>query len=321
MILSHTIVFLFLLLAGLIYYRLANKLNIVDKPNERSSHTQVTVRGGGILIPLAALLWWVVFDFQHTWMVLGIIVISGISMLDDIYTISSRIRFGIQFLALSMAFYDLDVFTQIHWAGLPFLYFISLGIINAINFMDGINGITGLYGLVFLGSLLAVNTYKGLFDENLIHYEILAICVFLLFNLRKKALMFAGDIGSISLAYLIIYFLTQWYLAESTWTIILFLSVYGIDAFLTILKRLKNRENVLKPHRSHLYQLFANQAKKDHVIISLVYALLQMGVNFFLFIFPQASPSPLTGIVLLVGLGGLYFIIKYLLARKYQIQG
>lgn len=321
MVLTQAIVFLILLLALLIYQRLAIKFGIVDKPNERSSHTHVTVRGGGILFPIAAILWWVVFDFQHTWMVLGIVVISGISMLDDMYTISSRIRFGIQFLALSMAFYDLDVFNQIHWAGLPFLYFVSLGIINAINFMDGINGITGLYGLVFLGSLLAVNEYNELFDENLIHYEILAIFVFLLFNLRKKALMFAGDIGSISLAYLIIYFLTQWYLSEPTWTIILFLAVYGIDAFLTILKRLKNRENVLKPHRSHLYQLFANQAKKDHVIISLVYAFLQMGVNFFLFIYPQTSPSPLIGVVLLIGLAVVYLIIRSILTRKYQIQG
>jgi UDP-N-acetylmuramyl pentapeptide phosphotransferase/UDP-N-acetylglucosamine-1-phosphate transferase len=320
MILSHTIIFLALLLAALVYYRLANKLNIVDKPNDRSSHSNVTVRGGGILIPMAALLWWLVFDFQHTWMVLGIIVISGISMLDDIYTISSKIRFGIQFLAISMAFYDLDVFTQIHWAGLPFLYFIGLGIINAINFMDGINGITGLYGLVFLGSLLTVNIYTDIFDDHLIHYEILAICVFLLFNLRKKALMFAGDIGSISLAYLFIYFLMQWYLAEPTWTIILFLSVFGIDAFLTILKRLKNRENVLKPHRSHLYQLLANEAKKDHVIIALVYAILQMGVNFFWFILPQSTPSPLTGILLLIGLGAIYLIVKYFIKKRYQIQ-
>lgn len=320
MVLSQVIVFLILLLVLLIYQRFAIKFGIVDKPNERSSHTHVTVRGGGILFPIAAILWWLVFDFHHTWMVLGIIVISGISMLDDMYTISSRIRFGIQFLALTMAFYDLDVFTQIHWAGLPFLYFISLGIINAINFMDGINGITGLYGLVFLGSLLAVNTYKELFDANLIHYEILAICVFLLFNLRKKALMFAGDIGSISLAYLMIYFLTQWYLAEPTWTIILFLAIYGIDAFLTILKRLKNRENVLKPHRSHLYQLFANQAKKDHVIISLVYAILQIGVNFFLFINPQTTPSAYTGIALLVVLGAIYLVIRTFLTKKYQIQ-
>jgi UDP-N-acetylmuramyl pentapeptide phosphotransferase/UDP-N-acetylglucosamine-1-phosphate transferase len=320
MILIHTIVFLALLLTALVYYKLANKLNIVDKPNDRSSHSNVTVRGGGILIPMAALLWWLVFDFQHTWMVLGIIVISGISMLDDIYTISSKIRFGIQFLAISMAFYDLDVFTQIHWAGLPFLYFIGLGIINAINFMDGINGITGLYGLVFLGSLLTVNIYTDIFDDHLIHYEILAICVFLLFNLRKKALMFAGDIGSISLAYLFIYFLMQWYLAEPTWTIILFLSVFGIDAFLTILKRLKNRENVLKPHRSHLYQLLANEAKKDHVIIALVYAILQMGVNFFWFILPQSTPSPLTGILLLIGLGAIYLIVKYFIKKRYQIQ-
>lgn len=320
MILSGIIVFLILLLIALVYSRLAIRYNIVDKPNERSSHTNVTVRGGGILIPIAALFWWMAYDFQHNWMVLGILVISGISMLDDMYTISSRIRFAVQFLALSMAFYDLDVFTQIHWAGLPLLYFVSLGIINAINFMDGINGITGLCGLVFFGGLLAVNAYKELFDENLIHYEIMALCVFLLFNLRKKALMFAGDIGSISMAYLIIYFLTQWYLVEPTWTLVLFLAIYGGDSVMTIFIRLKNRENVFKPHRSHLYQLFANQAKKDHVIISLVYALLQIAVNFFLFIYPQSTPSTMTGLGLLIGLGIVYLIIKFLLEKKYQPQ-
>lgn len=318
MVLSQVIVFLILLLVLLIYQRLALKFEIVDKPNERSSHTHVTVRGGGILIPIAALLWWFVFDFQHTWMVLGIIVISGISMLDDMYTISSKIRFGIQFLALSMAFYDLDVFTQIHWAGLPFLYFVSLGIINAINFMDGINGITGLYGLVFLGSLLAVNTYKEIFDENLIHYEILAICVFLLFNLRKKALMFAGDIGSISLAYLMIYFLTEWYLVVGSWTIILFLAIYGIDAFLTIVQRLRKGENVLQPHRSHLYQVLVNLYKKDHLIISLIYASLQLAVNFVFFIFPKSIPNPYLASILLICLGIFYLVFKSLLLRKYE---
>lgn len=318
--LSQIIVFLILLLVLLIYQRLALKFGIVDKPNERSSHIHTTVRGGGIVFPIAVVLWWMAYDFQHSLMVLGILLISGISMLDDMYTISSRIRFAFQFLALSMAFYDLDVFTQMHWAGLPILYFVSLGIINAINFMDGINGITGLCGLIFFGGLLAVNAYKELFDENLIHYEIMAICVFLLFNLRKKALMFAGDIGSISMAYLIIYFLTQWYLVEPTWTLILFLAIYGGDSVMTILIRLKNRENVFKPHRSHLYQLFANQAKKDHVIISLIYALLQIVVNFFLFIQPQSTPSTTTGLGILIGLGIVYLVIKFFLERKYQYQ-
>ncbi|PZX47665.1 MraY family glycosyltransferase [Algoriphagus chordae] len=318
MILSQIIVFLALLLLALIYHRLALKFNIVDKPNHRSSHIHTTVRGGGILFPFAIIFWWMAFDFPHTWMVLGIVWVSAISLLDDIYTLSSKIRFGIQFLALSMAFYDLDVFTQINWLALPVLYFIALAVINGINFMDGINGVTGLYGLVFLGSMLAVNAYLGIFDEFLIRYEILAICVFLIFNLRKKALMFAGDIGSISLAYLMVYLLVQWYLESGSWTVILFLLIYGLDTAITIFDRIRKGEKISEPHRNHLYQILANQGKKPHVNIALAYALLQLVVNFAFFIYPKSTPSPLVGALMILGTGLLYLAIKSFLLKKYS---
>ncbi|GAB3218835.1 glycosyltransferase family 4 protein [Algoriphagus aestuariicola] len=319
MILSYTIVFLSLLLAGLIYYRLARQFGIVDKPNSRSSHSATTIRGGGILFPLAVVFWWMSYDFQNTWMVLGIVWISVVSFLDDIYTISRKLRLGIQFLGLSMAFYDLGVFDQESWWALPVLYFVALGVINAINFMDGINGITGLYGLVFLGSLLAVNIYMPIFSESLIRYVILALCVFLVFNFRKDAKMFAGDIGSISLAYLIIYFLVQWYLSAHTWTIVLFLLIYGADSLITFAHRLFRRENVALPHRTHLYQILANQVGIDHVTIALIYSILQFGLNFFLFIYPQAIPEDLFGFGILVLTAVVYSSIKIPLIKKYEV--
>lgn len=319
MILSYLIVFLLLMLIGLVYHRLAIKFGIVDKPNHRSSHSSVTVRGGGILFPFAVIFWWMAFDFLHTWMVLGLVWIATVSLLDDMYTLSRKLRFGVQFLALSMAFYDLGVFERMNWMALPLLYFVSLGIINAINFMDGINGISGLYALVFFGSVLAVQEYMPIFEESLIRYVILSVLVFLFFNLRKKALMFAGDIGSISIAYLMIYFLVQWYLVGHSWTIILFLMIYGIDVFLTMAQRLKNRENITQPHRSHLYQLLVNQSKHDHVTIAIIYAVLQGVVNFGLFIYHQTLPSPLlAGAILLVSML-VYLFIKSRIRKKYQL--
>ncbi|WP_425639492.1 MraY family glycosyltransferase [Algoriphagus yeomjeoni] len=294
------------------------KFKIVDKPNHRSSHVHTTVRGGGILFPFAVIFWWMAFDFQHTWMIIGIVWVATISLLDDIYTISSRIRFAVQFLALSMAFYDLGVFAQINWVALPILYFISLAVINGINFMDGINGITGLYGLVFLGSVLAVDTYLGIFDQYLIRYEILAICVFLIFNLRKKALMFAGDIGSISLAYVMIYLLIQWYLYSGSWTVILFLLIYGLDSAITIFDRIRKGEKISEPHRSHLYQMLANQAGISHVNIALIYALLQLAINFGFFIYPRTIPGPFEGLGIIVITGVVYIALKAFLLKKYS---
>lgn len=319
MILSYTLIFLVLLLIGLIYFRLANRIGIVDKPNLRSSHDKVTVRGGGILFPVAVIFWWFSTDFLNTWMVLGVIWISAVSMLDDMYTISRKLRFGIQFLAISMAFYDLGVFEQKSLLFLPVLYFVALGIINAINFMDGINGITGLYGLVFFGSLLAINEYMPVFDEILIRYIVLSILVFLIFNLRKKAFMFAGDIGSISLAYLMIYFLVQWFLASNNWTIFLLLLIYGADSLLTLVHRLIRGENVALPHRTHLYQIFANQLKVDHVIVTLVYALLQLAINMVFYILPQSYPTSTMAFAMLVLTAAIYLGIKVPLTKKFQV--
>jgi UDP-N-acetylmuramyl pentapeptide phosphotransferase/UDP-N-acetylglucosamine-1-phosphate transferase len=318
MFLTQSLVFFILFLIALIYFTLAVRLNIVDKPNHRSSHTHITVRGGGILFPFAVIFWWMAFDFHHTWMVLGIIWVSAVSLLDDIYSISSKIRFGIQFFALSMAFYDLDVFSQIHWWALPVLYFIALAVINGINFMDGINGITGLYGLVFLGSILAVDAYTGFFDQFLIRYEILALCVFLLFNLRKKALMFAGDIGSISLAFVMIYLLMQWYLESGSWTVILFLLIYGVDSAITIFDRIRKGEKISEPHRSHLYQILVNQGKIPHVNIAIGYAALQLLINFGFFIYPKTTPSPFLGLGIIVVVGLIYIGIKFSLLKKYS---
>lgn len=319
MILSYTIVFLSLLLAGLIYYRVAKQFGIVDKPNQRSSHSRVTVRGGGIIFPLAVIFWWISHDFVNTWMVLGIVWISVVSFLDDMYTMSRKLRMVIQFLALSMAFYDLGVFESEAWWTLPVLYFVALGVINAINFMDGINGITGVYGLVFFGSLLAVNIYMPLFSESLIRYVILALLVFLLFNFRKDAKMFAGDIGSISLAYLMIYFLVQWYLSSHGWTIVFFLLIYGADSLITLVHRLIRGENVALPHRTHLYQILANQVKIDHVIVALIYSMIQFGVNFLLFIYPRTIPDSLAGVGILIGTAAIYLLVKLPLLKKYQI--
>ena len=319
MTINNFTVLLILFLISYAYFKLARKFGIVDRPNHRSSHSEVTVRGGGIIFPTAVLMWWFVSGFPNTLMVLGLLAVAIVSMLDDVMTISRKLRFGVQFLALSMAFSDLGLFQQQSFWALPILYFVALGIINAINFMDGINGITGLYFLVFFGSLLAINEFTSIFDVTIIQYIILSILVFLIFNLRKKALMFAGDIGSISLAYLVIYFLAKWYLVSGNWTVILLLLVYGVDSFGTLGQRLIKGENVTQPHRSHLYQLLVNQLNKPHVVIALIFAFLQLVFNFVFFIIPKDFPSEIMAWVILLLTAFLYLGVKIPIQIKFKI--
>ena len=146
--------------------------------------------------------------------------------------------------------------------------------------MDGINGITGLYSLVALLSLLYVNQNMVSFvDRDFIIYPVLACLVFLFFNFRKKAKCFMGDIGSMGIAFWVVALigLLMMKTGEIKW--ILFLAVYGVEVISTILERLKLKENIFEAHRRHLYQLFSNEKKVSHLVVSAIYAFLQLLIN------------------------------------------
>lgn len=145
--------------------------------------------------------------------------------------------------------------------------------------MDGINGITGLYSLVVLGGLQYVNFQVETFIEpDMIWLSIMASSVFLYFNFRKKAKCFAGDVGSVSIAFWIIFLLLKLIMITENYSYILFLSVYGVDTVLTILHRLKLRHNIFDAHRLHFYQILANDQGWSHLWVSSIYAGLQLGI-------------------------------------------
>jgi UDP-N-acetylmuramyl pentapeptide phosphotransferase/UDP-N-acetylglucosamine-1-phosphate transferase len=211
----------------LLYFRIADHYNIIDHPNERSSHSRITIRGGGIIFLFAILL--VLFIHPVYWLpVAGAIIIGVISFLDDRLTLSSRIRLIFHLLAVTLLFYFLEVFTLWPPIIVLVLYILVIGIINAYNFMDGINGITGLYSLVILGGLQFVNIYQVNFIEpDLVWLPALACLVFLYFNFRTKAKCFAGDVGSVTIAFWIIFLLFKLIFVSADWSYILFLAVYG----------------------------------------------------------------------------------------------
>lgn len=148
----------------LLYFKVADHYNIIDKPNERSSHTELTIRGGGIIFLFAA----IAIPFLHPefWMpVLGMLIIGTISFIDDRITLSNKIRLFFHLTAVTLLFLFLNIFQISAWYICICLYILVIGIINAYNFMDGINGITGLYSLVVLAGLQFVNYYSTPFIE------------------------------------------------------------------------------------------------------------------------------------------------------------
>ncbi len=268
-------IFIALFLVELLYFRIADRLNIVDKPNERSSHCRVTLRGGGIVFPIAALTALGLGGFAYPLFAAGLILVSVVSFLDDIKPLPNKIRIAVHFLSGFILLAQLGVVQQ-YPLFVPLLLVVCAGIINAFNFMDGINGITGAYCTVILAALVYVNRAIVPFtDPNLPVIVLLSLLVFNYFNFRFKAVCFAGDVGSVSIAFIILFFLGQLILKTNNPAWIGMLSVYGVDSVLTILHRLRLRENIFRPHRKHLYQLLANELKVPHLLVSTSYAFMQ----------------------------------------------
>ena len=277
---KNLIVLCILIVASFVYLKLANKFNIVDKPNERSSHTKVTIRGGGIIFPIAILLFFFLNDFQYPFFVLGLFLIAFVSFLDDIYTLSSRVRFPFQIIAISLILF------QAAFPVFPLYYSVlclvlGVAVINMFNFMDGINGITGMYSLAVLSGMYFINLNEAIVHTDLIVFSGLSLLVFGFYNFRKKALFFAGDIGSIAIGMLLFFIGFLFVLKLQSPIFLLLILVYGVDTALTMLYRIiYTKESVLDPHRHHVYQKLVDVSKISHLKVSMGYAVLQLVVNF-----------------------------------------
>lgn len=319
---EYIIVSVILLVSMLIYFKIADKYNIIDKPNHRSAHTQVTLRGGGIIFPIAFILF-CLFNFNEAiheyWTFgLGLLAICTISFIDDVKTLSNKIRLSVHLIAVVLLLYFTGAFELMPFWIWPILFIMIIGTLNAYNFMDGINGMTGLYSLTTLCSLVYINREIVQFTaNNFIYYPLLACLVFLFFNFRKKAKCFAGDVGSMGIGFWVIGLITLLIMKTQDYKYILLLSIYGMEVVLTIIERLLLKENIFEAHRRHLYQLFANEKKVSHLLISFVYALFQLIINILLI--KSSLPVWMNILIIFLPVGGLYLALKWNIKKQYNL--
>ena len=284
----YFLVFVLLLAVELTYFRLADRFNIIDKPNERSSHTRVTLRGGGIIFYFGALLYFLTNRFEYPWFVTGLTLITIVSFIDDIHSVSKRARLAIHVAAMLLLFYQWGLLT-LPWWYIPIALIFCIGIINAYNFMDGINGITGGYSLVVTGTLLYINEYQ----VNFIEAQLL------------------WDVGSVSIAFIILFLLGKLVIQTRDLSYIILLVVYGVDSVLTIVHRLLLHENISLPHRKHLYQLMANELRIPHTVVSGFYMLLQSIICIGYIYCEDYGYRYLISMILILSCGYIWFMKKY----------
>jgi UDP-N-acetylmuramyl pentapeptide phosphotransferase/UDP-N-acetylglucosamine-1-phosphate transferase len=313
---KYILLTVFLLIIEVIYIRLAVKLFIVDRPNERSSHARKTITGGGIIFWFAAFIWFLLYYPQAFLFTSGITIISVVSFGDDIHKYSHERRLITHVLGFTLMLLSFDIFNYLSWYEIAAAYIVMIGIMNAYNFMDGINGITGLYSLSVLGALQFVNLKTLSFTyPDFIWYPMIACIIFLFFNFRKKAVCFAGDVGSLTIAFWIVSLLLILLIKSKTIIWLNFLAIYGIDSILTILHRLYLRQNIFQAHRLHFYQILANECRIDHRIVSSGYALLQLALSaVVIMLWDKMNFFVLTAIILVPLI--LAYMLKFRLMKK-----
>ncbi len=307
-----------LVAAFLIYFRLANRYSIVDLPNHRTMHEVATIRGGGIVILLAVILFSIFFESPGYYFISGMVILGIVGFLDDLVDLPGKVRFPIQVLSIVLILYELNLL-ELHFILLFVVIVLAVGTLNAFNFMDGINGITGGYGLVTIISLLFVNNYIHNFIENdFLLFFILSLVVFNFYNFRNKAVCFAGDVGSLTVAYIIVYLIIKLVNETHQLVYLLFLTLYGIDTIFTIIQRILNKENIFEAHRLHLFQVAVHKTGMPQLRMSGIYMVVQAIINILVIwlILVNIKFQIIYSVVLLLTLSIFYVVVKRKMTQK-----
>lgn len=334
--LTYGIIAVALFVLELVYFRIADKYNIIDKPNERSSHSSIVLRGGGIIFLIGVLVWALVslcggFSVGQTvypWFLLAVLLAAGISFVDDVRSLPDSVRLVVQFIAMGLLILQLflsfkgeslfgDSNLLINIVFVIIALIVCVGATNIYNFMDGINGITAGYSFAVLLPLFLVNQKVAYMPESFLIVALLSVLIFAYFNFRPrgKAKCFAGDVGSVGMAFILLFAIGLLIVATEDVTWLIFLLVYGVDGCLTIIHRFILHEHLGEAHRKHAYQIMANELKISHPIVALIYTGIQLAISLgFIYLIPNTVTAHwiyLISALLLLSLIYVIFMKKY----------
>lgn len=322
---TYTIIVIVLLVVELVYFKIADKCNIIDMPNERSSHSTIVLRGGGVIFPMSMIVWVGLMMVQGEWstvqgylpFLIGLVLIAGVSFYDDIHSLPDSVRLVAQFIAMALMFWNLDIMHWNMWWVVLLALIVFVGATNIINFMDGINGITPGYSFAVLLPLLLTNNSMGFMEESMLVVAILGVLVFSYFNFRPrgKAKCFAGDVGSVGIAFIMLFAIGKLILSTNDITWLIFLLVYGVDGCCTIIHRIMLHEKLGEAHRKHAFQLMANELRMSHMLVSLIYMGLQLAISLVMvYLVPN---TPLAHWIYLIAVGIILAGAYVLFMEKY----
>jgi Fuc2NAc and GlcNAc transferase len=277
--------------AGFVARAVLNRFAVIDLPNERSSHDKPIVRGGGVALLFAA----AVASYlsaplgevpRFYWVALAALVLAFVSFLDDVRTVPQSVRFGVQAAAAIVA---LSAFGFVGSAQLqPWMtevlavlgFFWIVGYSNAFNFMDGINGIAGMQVVTTGVGMGVVALAAGANKEDpavILSFALAGAGAGFLPHNFPRARMFLGDVGSVTLGFLLSV-LAFWLARDLGWHLLgafgLLHANFVLDTAITLARRIARGEKFLESHRDHFYQLLLRSGK-SHAYVTGCEGLLQ----------------------------------------------
>ena len=252
-----------------IYIKYSKNTNLLDIPNDRSSHKIATPKGGGIVFSFTSIIF-IVFIFKTNYLLI-LIPLLIIGFIDDIKQVSRFTRFSIHFFTSSVIVFNSNLFKNLYFSNgyfeltliFVFLVISSVAIINFFNFADGVDGLvassSSIY-FIFLGFLISpVFLILGF-----------SLLVFLFFN-WSPAKLFMGDVGSTFIGALVPIAALSKPGFDGFFTLLLMTSPILMDPFFCVLRRLLTKQNIFMAHKSHLYQRL-HQGGWKHSDISLLFS-------------------------------------------------
>ena len=296
----------------------ANHKELLDHPNDRSSHLVPTPKGGGLAImvtfysALTYLYLQGTIDVTLFYALLSALPVVLVSLVDDIYPLSAKIRFGVQLLSAILAIYFLGSIDTLNLSifSLSGVWLNIIGLLtiiwmtNLYNFLDGIDGYAGSEA-IFVG----VAAYL-LFGSEIALLIAITTAGFLLFNWHKASI-FMGDVGSAPLGFIFAILLLYDVSTPNFLAWLMLLSLFWFDATLTLIRRAKQKERLSEAHRKHAYQRL-NQAGLSHDKVT----LFSIAVNILIFTVLYFTPEKYYLYLFFVLLVLLYLLTKVIDSKK-----
>jgi len=298
---------------------------LVDRPLERSSHSEVTPRAGGIGISGAGIAAAIAFGLP----VVAWLPMAGIGFLglvDDRWHVEPRLRLFVQCMLAGLSTLWLlsqtSLPVMIVLAATIMFVLILVGTTNIYNFMDGSNGMAGLMGVVVFGTLavLSLAIAKDVEIGRVALIIAAACCGFLPLNLRRRAHVFMGDVCSTFLGFTAALLALQLWMEQPIWGLCALgaMTVFYVDAGLTLVARLRRHERLFEAHRMHAYQRLVNELGWAHPVAAVTYASIQSAVSVLLVVSirwgGRAMIGELAGVAIVFSC--LYWYVQKKAARR-----